>query len=219
MDILSRRLGQPACRAPWTLDVVFMEHRWYNVRQQAEDGNDYWTWTIEDHPDLHHDSQDRRDRQGAVATFTPPSPRAATVSGDWHGRARQRDPQQHLLWVWGGGEPIWRQESTNRIDLITDQDEYRVGDVAEILIPSPYSGTVQALVTIERGHIIETEVRELRKQHRSPPHPHRIAHVPNVFVSVVLMQGSAQTPEALASIQDGRGDAGGLHREKELRSR
>ena len=34
----------------------------------------------------------------------------------------------------------WRQENDNRIQLITDKDEYEVGDTAEILIPSPWQG-------------------------------------------------------------------------------
>ena len=32
------------------LTVVFMEHRWYSVREQAEDGSFYWDWTTEDIP-------------------------------------------------------------------------------------------------------------------------------------------------------------------------
>ena len=151
--------------APWNgasiaageLEVVFMEHRWYNVRQQAEDGNFYWTWAVEDIPIYTTTVTTRADGK-ATATFTPPS------SGSYKIRATGKDARGNVIrsstyvWVWGGGAAYWRQESTNRIDLITDKDSYTVGDVAEILIPSPYSGTVNALVTIERGHILETAV-------------------------------------------------------------
>ena len=60
----------------------------------------------------------------------------------------------NYFWAWGGqGYVSWRQESNNRIDLIADKEEYEIGDVAEILVPSPYTGTVQALVTVEPGGI------------------------------------------------------------------
>jgi uncharacterized protein YfaS (alpha-2-macroglobulin family) len=52
--------------------------------------------------------------------------------------------------------------SSPRITLIADKKEYEVGDTAEILIPSPYSETVQALVTIERGHLVQAEVQPIQ---------------------------------------------------------
>ncbi len=184
------------------LDVVVMEHRWYSVRQEAEDGYAYWTWTTEDIPV--YTTTARTNGQGEAAiTFTPES------SGSYRIRATAEDDlgneirSSTYLWVWGGRETIWRRESTNRIDLITDRDAYAVGDVAEILIPSPYSGTVQALITIERGHVLETEVRELAGSTEVLRIPIRETYVPNVYVSVILMQGSAQSSEALASFKMG----------------
>ncbi|MEJ5311191.1 MAG: Ig-like domain-containing protein [Anaerolineae bacterium] len=184
------------------LEVVFMEHRWYNVRQQAEDGNFYWTWAVEDVPIYTTTVTTGADGK-AVATFTPPS------SGSYKIRATGKDARGNVIrsstyvWVWGGRAAYWRQESNNRIDLITDKDTYAVGDVAEILIPSPYSGTVNALVTIERGHILETAVIELYSNSEVLRIPITAAHIPNIFVSVVIVQGSAQSPDALASFKMG----------------
>ncbi len=177
------------------LEVVFMEHRWYNVRQQAENGVFYWTWVVEDIPIYTTTVTTRADGK-AIATFTPPS------SGSYKIRATGKDARGNVIrssayvWVWGGGEAYWRQESNNRIDLITDKDTYTVGDVAEILIPSPYSGTVNALVTIERGRILETAVIELYSNSEVLRIPITEAHIPNIFVSVVIVQGSAQSPDA-----------------------
>ena len=188
--------------AAGTLDVVFMEHRWYNVRQQAEDGNYYWTWTIQDTPI--YTTTVTTDATGkAVATFTPPTSGSYKVLATGEDARGNEIRSSTYVWVWGGGAAYWRQESTNRIDLITDKDDYRVGDVAEILIPSPYSGTVNALITIERGHIIETEVRELHSNTERLRIPIEVRHAPNIFVSVVLVQGAAQTPDALASFKMG----------------
>ncbi len=184
------------------LEVVFMEHRWYNVRQQAEDGHFYWTWTVGDIPVYTTTVTTQADGK-ATATFTPPA------SGSYKIRATGTDTRGNVIrsstyiWVWGGGRAYWRQQSTNRIDLITDKDSYTVGNVAEILIPSPYSGTVNALVTIERGHILETAVIELYSNSEVLRIPITEAHIPNIFVSVVIVQGAAQSPDALATFKMG----------------
>jgi hypothetical protein len=185
-----------------TLEVVVMEHRWYSVREEADNGYAYWTWTTEDVP-VYTTTVTTDDQGRATVPFTP------ETSGSYRVRATGEDDRGNrirsstYLWVWGGGPTVWRRESTNRIDLVTDRDGYAVGDVAEILIPSPYTGTVRALITIERGHILETDVRELTSSTEVLRIPIREAYVPNVFVSVVLVQGSAQAPDALASFKMG----------------
>ena len=55
----------------------------------------------------------------------------------------------------------WRQENNDRIKLVADKNEYKVGDTAEILVPSPYQGKVKALLTIERGQVLDHQVIEL----------------------------------------------------------
>jgi len=193
--------GEPLTDVPLT--VVFMAHRWYSVRRQAEDGNYYWDWTAQDTPLL--TTTVTTDDQGqATAAFTPRkagSYRVRVIGQDSQGNETRASA---YFWVWGGSEFVsWRRESNNRIDLIADKKEYQVGDVAEILIPSPYSGTVQALVTIERGHVMETEVRELESNSEVLRLPISEAFVPNAFVSVVLVQGSEQAPDGLATFKMG----------------
>ena len=185
------------------LTVTFMEHRWYSVRRQAEDGGFYWDWTAEDIPVL--TTTVTTDQKGqAVAAFTPKK------AGSYKVRAVGRDTHENevrsaaYLWVWGGEEYVsWRQESNNRIELIADKQEYQPGDVAEILVPSPYTGTVQALVTTERGHVMKTEVRELKSNSEVLRVPIAEEDVPNVFVSVVIVQGSAQASDGLATFKMG----------------
>ncbi|MFN2169394.1 MAG: alpha-2-macroglobulin family protein, partial [Anaerolineae bacterium] len=72
-----------------------------------------------------------------------------------------------------------------------------------MLIPSPYSGTVQALITIERGHIMAKEVRELEGNSEVLRLPITDDFVPNAFVSVVVVQGADQAPDGLATFKMG----------------
>jgi uncharacterized protein YfaS (alpha-2-macroglobulin family) len=188
--------GEPV--AGVELTVITMAHRWYSVRRLAEDGRAYWEWTAEDEPIMTTTVTTDGDGR-AVAEFAP------RQAGSYRVRAIGRDRDGNevrssaYFWVWGGdGTVNWRRESNNRIELIADREAYEVGDVAEILIASPYTGTVQALVTVERGHIIEAEVREVEGSSEVLRVPIVDAHVPNVFVSVLLVQGAEQGPGDLA---------------------
>ena len=193
--------SQPVARVPLT--VIFMEHRWYSVRQKDESGGYFWNWTAEDIPVM-TTTVTTGEGGKAVATFTPPK------AGTYRVRAIGRDSREHEIrsstyfWVWGGSELVsWRQESNNRITLIADKREYQVGDVAKVLIPSPYNTPVQALVTYERGHIMTTQVVGLEGNSEVLRIPITEEYVPNVFVSVVIVQGSAQAPDGLATFKMG----------------
>lgn len=193
--------GDPVPGVPLT--VVFMEHRWYSTRRLAEDGNYYWDWTAEDTPVYTTTVTTGADGR-AQATFTP------TRAGSYRVRAVGRDSNDSEIrsgayfWVWGGTRrATWRQESNNRITLIADKEEYQVGDVAEILVPSPYTGTVEALVTVERGHLMHTEVRTLATNSEVLRIPIVDDYAPDVFVSVIIVQGSEQAPDGLASFKMG----------------
>ncbi|MGB9722319.1 MAG: Ig-like domain-containing protein [Chloroflexia bacterium] len=193
--------SEPVAGVPLT--VIFMERRWYSVRERAADGNFYWNWAVEDLP-VFTTTVTTGDDGRAVATFTP------SKAGSYRVRAIGRDSRENEIrastyfWVWGGEEYVpWRQESNNRIALVADKQEYQVGDTAEILVPSPYSGTVYALVTVERGHIMESEVRQFRGNSEVVRVPIGPEDVPNVFVSVLIVQGSEQAPDGLASFRMG----------------
>ncbi len=109
------------------LTVTLLQRRWYSVRRQAEDGQFYWDWTVEDIPVMTTTVTTGDDGQ-AVAALTPKK------AGSYKVRAIGRDAQENEIrtatyfWVWGGDEFVsWQQESNNRITLIADKKEYAGG--------------------------------------------------------------------------------------------
>ncbi len=190
-------------RAGQTLDVVFMERNWYSVKQKSEDGEFYWNYELEDRPVF--TTMATTDADGkAVAAFIPER------AGSYRVRISGRDGRGQTVyastyfWVWGGSHHVaWRQQSNNRFNLIPDKQSYEVGDVAEILVPSPYSGTVTALVTVERDGIYSASVQTLEQNSTVVRIPITEDYVPDVFVSVVLMQGATPSPDGLASFKMG----------------
>ncbi len=72
---------------------------------------------------------------------------------------------------------------------MADKPLYQVGDTAKVLVPHPFSGPVEALLTIERGEILEAQVITIDGNSETLEIPITEEHVPNVFVSVALVKG------------------------------
>lgn len=98
-----------------------------------------------------------------------------------------------FVWVTGKEYISWQRENNDRINLIADKVSYLPGETAEILIPSPYQGPHQALVTIERGGVLRHEVIQVTSNSQVLRVPLTSADAPNVYVSVVLVKGTDAT--------------------------
>jgi uncharacterized protein YfaS (alpha-2-macroglobulin family) len=170
------------------VELVLMEQRWYSTQKEGADGRWYWEWEVEDIPV--YTTTVRTDSEGeAEAAFTPEK------GGSYKVRATAQDSRGNevrsatYFWVSSSKWISWRRENNDRIELIADKPEYQVGDTAEILVPSPFQGPVNALLTLERGQIIEHRVISLEGNSEILRIPIVEAYVPNVFVSVVLVKG------------------------------
>ena len=121
------------------------------------------------------------DEAGAARIeYVPPragSYRLVAESTDEQGRVARAAA---FLWVSGSGRVLWRVRNDDVIELVADRDNYEVGDVAEVLVPTPFEGAI-GLVTVERGRVLSSEVREfattserLRHPDRGRAHPERV---------------------------------------------
>ncbi len=187
--------GQPV--ADQEVELVFARENWYSVQQLdpeasrlSPDDQFYWQNLVE--TEAVFSTTVTTDADGeAVAEFVP------TSSGSYKVYARTIDSQGRalfsstFLWISGGSYVNWGQEDHDRIELVPDLPEYSTGDTASILVPHPYSGTVTALVTIERGRIYDHFVTELESNSAQIEIPITEAMSPNAYVSVVVMQGGS----------------------------
>src|SRR5690606_4858645 len=81
----------------------------------------------------------------------------------------------------------------DRIDLVAEKTAYRPGETARIMVQSPFESAT-ALITVEREGILSSRVETLTG---SAPHieiPLTERHLPNVFVSVILLNGRSAPP-------------------------
>jgi len=171
------------------VEIVFAEHNWYSAQKQYDDGSFYWDSVSETIPVFTTTVTSDSDGK-AIAAFTPESGGVYKImagAGDSRGNTVRSST---FMWVSGREYVNWRQENNDRLELVANQREYDVGDTATILVPHPYSGTVQALVTLERGHIYEHFVTELPTNSEQLEIPITAKMAPNMHVSVVVVQGS-----------------------------
>jgi uncharacterized protein YfaS (alpha-2-macroglobulin family) len=118
----------------------------------------------------------------ARVSFTPDKPGVyrLEVRGD-------RNVTQLAIWVGGRGDVVWPSLPDDRIELVADREKYKPGDTAQIFIPNPFAQDVQALVTVERGAILDAQVISVAQGGSTFTLPLTAAHAPNVFVSATLL--------------------------------
>ncbi|MGD1993608.1 MAG: alpha-2-macroglobulin family protein, partial [Anaerolineae bacterium] len=172
--------------------ITFNRREWLNVQERDEYGNVYWTWNPTDTV-VFSQTVTTDDDGEALAAFVPEEGGTFIVKAQGTDRRGNEIVSATWLWVSGRDYVSWRQENNDRIQLIADRRSYEPGDVARILIPSPFQGQVQALFTVERGGIIEHWVQTLSGNAETIELPIDSAFAPNVFVSVVLVKGVDET--------------------------
>ncbi|MBT3390794.1 MAG: hypothetical protein HN413_10310 [Chloroflexi bacterium] len=111
---------------------------------------------------------------------------------------QERQNQSRITrWVSGGEQPPSREVEQETATLIPDKDSYQPGDVAEILVQSPFSPSASAgqaptegLLTVSRSGMLYTERFTLDGGTVTLHIPIEEAHIPNLNVQVDLV-GSA----------------------------
>jgi uncharacterized protein YfaS (alpha-2-macroglobulin family) len=172
------------------VDYQVVERRWYSVQEQDEMGRTIWTWDVKEEPVEGASGTVTTGADGkAEINFTPPEGGAFKIYATATDERGNEVKSSTFVWVSGSNFVNWRQDNSNRIQLITDKQEYKVGDTAQVLIPSPWQGTAYALITVERGDILKHEVKKLETNSTVYELPIPDGYAPNVYVSVVLVKG------------------------------
>lgn len=194
IDVTTRASDGTAYPAA-SLAVTLYEYRWHPVRKRQADGAYLWENNVQRLETLTTTLQ--TDAVGAGQLPWTPS-----KGGQYLLTVRSQDAQGNPITsaqtLWVSDEErntyvAWPQENHDRLALVADKALYQPGETAHILVPSPWRGPVRALVTIERGGILEAKVLDLASNSASIPVPIVAAYVPSVYVSVVLLHAADQT--------------------------
>ncbi len=192
VDVLTvNSLGQPAGNQ--TVNVAVYQRTWYNAREKREDGQFYWTSRYSDTLVTKLDVLTSAQGTG-TAKFTPAAGGTYRIAAEATDAAGNKVRSATLMWVTGNQFVNWRIENNDRIELVSDKKQYSVGESADILIPAPFAGG-EALITIERGGILEVRRLTMASNSEKISVPIRPDYAPNVFVSVMLVKGRTGATE------------------------
>lgn len=198
--ILVDTRGAPVPNA--TVTFVAARQTWHNVRKKFPDGVYRWVSEMEETPV--YTETVRLDESGrGTATFTPEEGgtyRLRVIATDEQGRT---NTAATYLWVSSSTYIPWRRENNDRLFLIADKTSYKVGETAQVMVPSPYPGPVEALVTLERGSIRRVWRTTLQTNSDIIEVPITADMAPNVFLSVFIVQGSEAAGDGLPSFKLG----------------
>ncbi|MBF0492808.1 MAG: hypothetical protein HQM15_08510 [Deltaproteobacteria bacterium] len=167
-----------------SISLKLYSREYKTIKKRNEDGN--WVFESEPEDKLITTSSVQSDAQ-AQGTWTFP----ATSKGAYYRlEAEIQDEKgrinQAATLVGVGGDPdlAYKANSDVRMALATDQNFYKVGEVAKILVPEAKPGST-GLLTVERAGVLKQEVIHFEGQNTFNI-PIQEDYLPNVYVSLLL---------------------------------
>ncbi|HEY0880607.1 MAG TPA: alpha-2-macroglobulin family protein, partial [Archangium sp.] len=122
-----------------------------------------------------------------------PCPFKPDTAGFYIVRGAVKDEQgrQHSasmgVYATGSDWVAWQRNDADRVELVTDKQMYDVGDVAKVLIKSPYP-EAKAMFTVEREGVLTRKLVDLKGSVVTIDVPITEDMVPNVFAGVLIMR-------------------------------
>jgi len=168
-----------------SVEVLLLQRTWYEI--PAAEPFQPTTWGYTDTQIF--STTTKTDAQGrGKATVMPPRSGSYVVMGRTMDKANNRVVGETYLWVSGPEAAAWKLPE-GRVLPTADAQKYEVGQTARILLPTPFKPPFQVLMTVERSGILD--VRRFTATEPNPvvELPIQAAHVPNVYVSFIVVQG------------------------------
>ncbi|GIV62223.1 MAG: hypothetical protein KatS3mg044_1089 [Rhodothermaceae bacterium] len=188
--------GRPVAARGLTVEVI--RQQWHSVREVGFDGRLRWRTerTEESHGRQRLDTEAGRARRLHIPIQQGGSYVIRATGTDVRGNPIRSEA---YFYATGAGYVAWARTDDDRIELIPERPVYRPGETARFLVQSPYESAT-ALITVERDGILSSRVETLVGSAPQISVPLTEAHLPNVYVSVILLQGRTAAPSAAADV-------------------
>ena len=191
--------GKYVANVPLSLRIV--RRVWRSVRKAETGGRYVWESQV----------ADSTVDAGIVTTSTTPLAGSfkPTEPGFYYFEVKGTDSRKNPIvsnayfYVSGSQYVAWERSNDDRIELIASKTEYKPGETASIIVKSPYE-TATALISIEREGIISHYTTQLVGSAPQIDIPVVREYLPNVFVSVVLLQGRVEAAAITKEADIGR---------------
>jgi len=170
-----------------------IKREWRSVRKAEVGGRFKW---VSEQVDSEAGSQELQTRGEPVEIFFQPE-----KSGFYLLAAESQDGRKNkiltstYLYVTGKDYVPWERRDDDSLELVADSDQYKPGETAKILVKSPYE-RAKALVSVEREMILQSQVLEIQGSTSQIEIPITSEAIPNIYVSVLLVQGRTSKASA-----------------------
>ena len=138
----------------------------------------------------------------AVYTFTPENPGSYEIIATVRDTMDRAHETRIRTWVTGKGDVVWEGPDNNHLQVIPDQESYKVGDTARFLVQNPFPGA-RALITVERYGVLTHWVQPLEGSTPVIEVPVEADYLPGFYLSVLVT-----SPRVDAPLGDGNVDLG-----------
>jgi uncharacterized protein YfaS (alpha-2-macroglobulin family) len=137
---------------------------------------------------------DRSECRVVTATTPVPCRVALAEAGQYRLRVWAQDVEHQVVQagfgftVSGGNPAAWPRFDQDRIEIVTDKPTYAPGDVARLVVQTPFD-SAHGLLTIERDGVLESRTFRIRRDTPVIEVPIAPGWAPNVYASVALVRG------------------------------
>ena len=182
-------LGETRPNVP--VRIQLFKRTWTN--EQTTDPSGETVWSSKSTETLVESKSITTDEKGlGMVRFTPKE------DGEYVARTEAVDTRGVAIksaatrWLWRGDSASVKVTDDAHMEIKQNSASYEPGQTAELAVLTPFLNT-KALVTIERQGIRQAYVMDLSKANRIVKVPITDDMVPNVFVSVTVIQGGGNT--------------------------
>lgn len=166
--------------------LALIKREWQSVRRKGMGG--FYGW-VSEKKDTEIDAQTIQTKnEPQKVSFLPEKAGFYLLRAEGYDDRDNKISTTTYCYVTGRDYIPWQRRDDDTIELVSDREEYHPGEAARILIKSPYE-KAKALVTVERELILTHQIMEIQGTSYEIEIPVRSDYIPNVFVSVLLVQG------------------------------
>lgn len=169
------------------VSLAFFKRTWQSVKEEnPDDGHFYWVSKPSDEL-ISATEVITGERGREMAVFTPPEGGTYRVVAEVSDSRGKKVRSTTILWVSGQGGQSQYRENHDRIVLVPDKQEYRIGEVANVFAALPYE-EMTGLVTVERGSVFDYQVVKTTPDNQTISIPISERYSPNAFVSGLFIK-------------------------------
>ncbi|MBI5963816.1 MAG: hypothetical protein HY863_10110 [Chloroflexi bacterium] len=130
----------------------------------------------------------------ATCSFETPIGGSYQITATVTDELGRKNQSRFTRWVSGGQQPPSRKVEQEKVTLIPDKETYQAGDVAQILVQSPFS-PAEGLLTVARNGILYTTRFKIEDGSATLNVPIEEKHIPNLNIQVDLVGSAPRTDD------------------------